>query len=136
MHDAMPPPPSQLPATEIKMETDTSVPIPGSSSKLGTSFYESLPNIEMNLGMNSYLPGGVYQGRRPIIAALLSLDLHNFSSKVDYDVYWLGREEGVLLVGYGKAQGMKEEGEDSMALGVEQSWVLRRKDAEGDADDM
>lgn len=79
----------------------------------------------------------VYQGRRPITSALLSLGLLKFSPDVDYDLYWLGREEGILLVGYGKMCGVKmEDGGDFIAFGVEQSWVLRKREGEGKADDM
>jgi hypothetical protein len=103
-------------------------------SQVRPSVNSFLASKKQSFGLNSYLPGGVYQGRHPITTALRSLDLQYFSPKVDYDLYWLGREEGILLVCYGSVK--EEDGDDSVAFGVEQSWVLRKKEAEGDVDDM
>ena len=68
------------------------------------------------------LSGPIHQGRHDIICALRSLGTHKFSENVEYDVYWLGKEGGVLIICHGEVE------DSSGTLNVEQNWVLRKKE--------
>jgi hypothetical protein len=91
-----------------------------SQSPLAKSF--AVPSGSRQYSEQGLPSGPIHQGRHNIMSALQSFGPQKFLENVDYDVYWLGNEEGVLVACHGEVEG--SEG----ALSVEQSWVLKRKE--------
>jgi hypothetical protein len=66
--------------------------------------------------------GPIHQSRDGVIRALRALGPHEFSKNVDFDLCYLGEDDGILVICHGKV-----EGSDGV-LNVESHWLLRKKE--------